>query len=174
MKRNIIKLGLAVLGWAFLQSTQPVHADTILYQTGFEASEGFSTNLLLGGQGGWLNNWDNGNGIVSGYIAGQGQHAYLGYNSPISTNQYGVSVWHPLNVTNFAPNQPIRVSALMEIVDSSNKRYDWFYWTVYNTPEFPLLSLALDNSSYGIWYQAGTNAWVLTLWLIHEVARALE
>ena len=132
------------------------------YQTGFETNQGFNTSSFLGGQAGWLNSWDNGNGIVNDFFPGKGQQAYLGYNPPISSNQYGNYVWYPLNLTNFIANQPIQFSTTMAIEDSSNGYYDWFYWNVYDTAGNQSLSLAFGNTSMTIWSVSGTNDWVLT------------
>ncbi len=131
------------------------HAGTgIIYQTGFEASEGYSTNLDLAGQNGWVQAGSGGNGILAGYFQGKGQQAYIGF-APPATNGSSLFVYQPLN-----QNLPhVQFSVTMAVTDSSNTNYDDFYWTVYNQQVDGLLTLDFDNYELKVYYWLdGTNS----------------
>ncbi len=138
---------------------------TVLYSTGFEASEGFSTNANLVNQNGWVGFGSGGNGVVEGFFAGGGQQAYLGF-SPPTGNGDELTIWHP---TNFTPTnraqQVVTFFVKMSIEDSSgaNTNYDDFRWSVYNVAAERLFSIDFDNSTFRISYALdGTNGFVFT------------
>lgn len=156
-------LGLTAL--ALVASTSAFAAPTNIFFTQFEPGQGYSTNLDLIGQGGWLGEGTGGNGIVSNYIAGQGQQAYIGFAAPNPGEDYFVA-YHPLNFNPLAAKQPIvKFSVLMSIEDSTstNGNYDNFRWSVYNTQVDRLFSLDFDNYSTNVSYKLdGTNVLVAT------------
>jgi hypothetical protein len=136
---------------------------TVVYSTGFEASEGYRMEGALSGQNGWLHNGSGGNGIVTNFFANEGQQAYIGYNPP-SSGDSRLFVWRPINLAPVPTNTPlVRFSVLMDIEDSSNRNYDNFRWTVFNTLENPLFLIEFDNYTRKIYRLLdGTNNWVDT------------
>ncbi len=153
---------------------EPAEAATVVYSTGFEASEGYSASADLIGQSGWLGQGSGGNGIITNYFSGLGQQAYIGYNPPNAGDDYLV-VWHPLNLSPFPTNTPIvKFSALVAIADSSNTNYDYFQWTAYNSLVQPLFTIEFDNYSTNIWYVLGTNFFSTGLYYSPDTAYLLQ
>ncbi len=138
--------------------TSGIGASTNVFLTHFEPGEGYTNNFDLVGQGGWLGQGTGGNGIVSNFIAGQGQQAYLGYAAPKPGEDYSV-IYHPLNFNPLPAALPVvKFSVLMNIVDSTNDGFDNFRWTVYNRNIERLFSLDFDNYYTNISYLLdGTN-----------------
>lgn len=127
-------------------------ATATLYATRFEPAEGFSTSSNLAGQAGWTKTGSGGNGIVSNYISGLGQQAYVGFFPPASGTT-ALSVWKPVN---FAPSNAslVRVSVEMSVIDSSTTNRDAFYWSIYNRAGHRLCGVMFDNRDLSIWRQA--------------------
>ncbi len=127
-------------------------ADTLLYDTGFEASEGYDLNLDLIGQQGWQGIGSGGNGIVSGFFPGQGQQAYVGFTGPA----VGDDSLFVFPILDFLPTActatNIRFTVDLEIRDSANGDYDDFYWAVFNSLGTSLATLDFDNYSNRIQY----------------------
>jgi len=128
--------------------------DVIIYQTSFEAGEGYKTNLHLGGQNGWVQAGTGGNGILSGFFPGKGQQGYIGL-APPATNDSSLFLYQPINKT--LPY--VRFSVTMAVADSSNTNYDDFYWSVYNQQGHALVTLDFDNYYLEVFYWLdGTNS----------------
>ncbi len=142
---------------------RPCSALTSIYTTGFEASEGYTTNLDLVGQNGWVGSGSGGNGIVADFFPGLGQQAYVGFTPP-ATNDNNLVVWQPINLNPVPTNTPlVNFSALMAITDSSNTNWDDFYWSVYNSQGDRLFTLDFDNYYLEVNYALdGTNQFVST------------
>lgn len=138
---------------ALLCTGRPVSA-MVLYQTGFESSEGYNTNRDLVGQKGWVGAGSGGNGIAAGFFPGKGQQAYLGYKPPLA-NDTSLFVYQPINKS--VPRAQFSVT--MAIVDSSNGNWDDFYWSVFNQQGNQLVILDFDNFSTNVYYvlQGATN-----------------
>jgi hypothetical protein len=122
----------------------PLGGPTDLYFTQFETSEGYpAEGATLAGHKGWQSSGSGGNKLVSGFITGKGQQAYVGYNPP-APEDFGLIVWQPLD---FAPatNQVVKFSTLMRIVNSGNGQYDNFRWSFYSRDSDRLFSLEFDN-----------------------------
>jgi hypothetical protein len=123
----------------------------VVFATGFEASEGYDINFDLIGQNGWTG--VGGGTIWNGlgaFLPSAGQSAYIGY-VPAPDNY--LSVWKPLNYFPLASNTPIvNFSVVMQINDSTNNNYDNFYWSVYNTQDDRLFTVAFDNDDLNIKY----------------------
>ena len=130
---------------------------SVIYQTGFEISEGYYDDTPLRGQGGWEGYGSGGNGLVTNFFEGYGQQAFIGFTPPAPKDDY-LNVWRPTDFTPPAADPPIvKFSVLMQIVDSTNGEYDDFRWSVYNTtqvgsPAARLFTLDFDNSSAEIFY----------------------
>ena len=124
----------------------------LLYQTSFEASEGYNTNLDLVGQKGWVGQGSGGNGIVSGWFPGKGQQAYVGF-SPPNTNDSSLFVYQPINKT--IPQAQFSVT--FQIEDSSNGNWDDFYWSAYNQQGQRLFTLDFDNFYLNVYYIFGNS-----------------
>ena len=137
---------------------------TNVFSTQFETAEGYNPALDLIGQAGWLGNGTGGNGLVTNFISGRQQHAYIGFAAPLSTNEDQLVAWQPLNFSPLAANRPVvTFSALMQITDSGNSLYDNFRWSFYNTQSHRLFSIDFDNDYQDINYLLdGTNQLVLT------------
>jgi len=141
------------LGWAalLLALLLPTSAATLIYRTGFESFEGYSTNFTLSGQNNWIHEGTGGNGIVTDFIPGAGQSAYIGFTPPGATEFN--NVWRPINLAPVPTNlSVVTFSVTMMVVDSNNGRQDDFRWSIYNTNGARLFSLDFDNSTTGINY----------------------
>ncbi len=128
-------------------------ADTntvVLYYTQFEKSEKFDQNYTLMGQNGWTGSGDGGNGLVENYFEGMGQQAFIGFSKPSGTNA-SLFLWYP-NSNVKTQYTRIRFWVDMSIVDSENKMYDEFRWSVYNTAGEKLCALSFDNYSQTVAY----------------------
>ncbi len=160
-QRFLRTLGLTAL--TLVTFTSAFAAPTNVFFTQFEPVQGYSTNLDLIGQAGWLGDGSGGNGIVNNFIAGQGQQAYIGYSAPDAGGDQLVA-WQPLNFSPLAANQPIvKFSVLMSIEDSTNDNFDNFRWSVYNSAVDRLFSLDFDNYYTNVNYLLdGTNGLVAT------------
>jgi hypothetical protein len=148
---------------ALVALTSAFAAPANIFFTQFEPGQGYSTNLDLIGQGGWLGEGSGGNGIVNNFIPGQGQQAYIGYSAPAAGDDQLVA-WQPLNFNPLAASQPIvKFSVLTSIEDSTNDNFDNFRWSVYNSQVDRLFSLDFDNYYTNVSYLLdGTNALVAT------------
>jgi hypothetical protein len=121
----------------------------VLYQTGFEVSEGYSTNLDLdlAGQNGWLSDGSGGNGIVTNFFADEGRQAYIGYSTP-NAGDSNLFLYQPIDQT----LSRAQFSVNMMIVDSTTTNYDDFYWGVYNQAVHQFFSLDFDNYELRVYY----------------------
>jgi hypothetical protein len=135
-------------------------ASVAVYNTGFEASEGYSQFNRLVGHQGWLGTGTGGNGI---YPEFSNQDAYIGFYAPSSGNELYTSVWRPLNVPTIPAGYIVRFSVDLTIVDSVDRQaYDEFRWSVYNTNGNRLFTVIFDNDSLDILYITSSGATVQT------------
>src|SRR5687767_15957440 len=89
----------------------------VLYETGFEANEGFNIDFDLAGQGNWMVEGSGGNGLVDEYFEGFGQQAYIGFSKP--TQGSATSVWRPVSFTPVpAGTAIVHFSVKMQVVPS--------------------------------------------------------
>lgn len=156
--------GFGVLLSAWLVVTHPtIAATTNIFSTQFEATEGYDINFELIGQAEWLGEGSGGNGLVTNFIAGQGQQAYVGFFPPAASDDL-LFVWRPLNFAPLAAGLPVvQFSVLVSFVDSANDEYDNFQWRVYNIQGHRLFTLDFDNYFTDVSYQLdGTNRLVQT------------
>lgn len=154
-------------------------AATLIYRTGFEGHEGYSTNLSLSGQNGWIHEGTGGNGVVVEFIPGAGQSAYIGFGAPTGTDEF-FNVWRPVNLAPVPTNlSVVTFSVTMLLVDSSNGRRDDFRWSFYNTNANRLFTLDFDNVTEGVNYALDSGGFVgtgfqFTRGAVHELTVALN
>jgi len=125
---------------------------TVIYQTAFELSQGYHTNADLVQQQDWVGLGSGGNGIVSGFFAGKGQQAYIGFTPPLAgdTNLF---VFQPIS-----KNLPqVQFSVTMAIFDSTTTNRDDFYWSVFNQQGQQLFTLDFDNYDLYVYYFLDNN-----------------
>ena len=134
----------------FVVSGGTVEGPVTLFSTGFETSEGYSSYTTLSGQNYWLGPY-GGNGIVNGAFAGQGQQAYVGFDSAYSGSTL-VDLWQPL-YPNYTPaaGETVVFSAAFQIQDSTNGAYDNFEWVVYSASN-SVICVGFNNSTKHIYY----------------------
>src|SRR5215475_15941139 len=119
-------LGLAKYLWVFSLGIQTVGLSTsamaaampVVYQTGFERTQGYDTNLDLVGQNGWLGAGSGGNGVVPGFFPGRGQQAYVGF-APPNPGYDSLFVYRPLNRNLLQAQFSVNIA----VADSSTSQY---------------------------------------------------
>lgn len=153
---------IATIGYLQAQSDSKI--STLIYETRFEEEEGYSFDADLIGQNGWIGfgggdsfleqSNDGSTGLVTDFLEGQGQQAYIGFVKPNhETDIEFLSLLHPLDYTPAVGSEDIlRFTVSMEIIDSTNGERDNFRWSVYNTEGFRLFSLDFDNETKIISY----------------------
>jgi hypothetical protein len=154
---------LGILFGVTLANVWPVTAATTnIFSTRFEPAEGYDSQFELVNRNNWLGDGSGGNGLFSGYFAGEGQHAYIGLFPPdVGDDQ--LSVWRPINFTPSTNIPIVKFSVLMSIVDSTSTNYDDFYWSIYNAQNNRLFTLDFFNEDLRIYYALdGTNNFVWT------------
>lgn len=166
-------------GFILLATLLPASAATLIYRTSFESFEGYSTNFTLSGQNGWQHEGTGGNGVVTDFIPGAGQSAYIGFGAPGATEFN--NVWRPVDLAPVPTNlSVVTFSVTMLVVDSTNARRDDFRWSIYNTNGARLFTLDFDNASTGINYALdGAGGFVstgfqFTRGAVHELAVTLN
>jgi hypothetical protein len=157
-----VVLSLVVVGLLVPAGSAPA-ATTNLYFTQFEPGEGYNIDSNLVGQVNWDGDGTGGNGLVSDFIPGQGQQAYVGFAAPTPGDDL-LFVWQPLNFNPVAAGYPIvKFSTQIQIRNSANGAYDFFQWRAYNSLVQRLFTLDFDNYFTNINYRLdGTNAYVDT------------
>jgi hypothetical protein len=127
----------------------------VLFETGFEAWEGYNPELDLSGQNGWLQAGSGGNGILEGPFDGFfGQVAYVGFAPPVEEDQ-SLNLFRPVALKPLEGSYPIvRFTVSFMIFDSTTEApwFDDFRWSVYNTLEERLFTLDFDNEALEINY----------------------
>jgi hypothetical protein len=144
-----------VIAWAI--ACLPLSAAArIVFQTGFETSEGYNSELTLVGQNGWLGEGTGGNGILKDPEFGQ--LAYVGAWPPTGQDDL-LSVWKPINLAPISSTESLITFAVtMVISDSENNQYDDFRWSVYNAKGDRLFTLDFDNAALEISYALDDSA----------------
>jgi hypothetical protein len=123
---------------------------TVLFQTGFEKSEGYDPRYTLAFQNGWLGEGTGGNGLIE-HLPELGQQAYIGYHPPTDLNDL-TTIWRPVVAPIPAAAKIIRFSVVMQIVPSTAGGDDEFRWSVFNKTETRLLSLSFNTRTRQITY----------------------
>src|SRR5580765_6609135 len=83
MKCAIVFL-LGILGLCFDEGLTT--AQTLVFSTGFEVSEGYDEGFTLVGQNGWVSSGSGGNGILTNFFEGEGQQGFIGFTSPTNSS----------------------------------------------------------------------------------------
>jgi hypothetical protein len=155
-----IGIGLALAGFAARLSAQAPPADQVLFQTGFEAWEGYKANAdLVGpdgaGQNGWVSFGYAGNGILADPVPGfTGQYAYIGFVAPPNLAD-PFNIWRPIDLVPRNTNLPVVVFTVsFQIFGSTtNAPYDDdFRWSVYTAESLRLFSLDFDLQTHLVEY----------------------
>ncbi len=127
-------------------------ASRVLFETGFEAFEGYHTNLNVAGQNQWVSIGDGGNGLLAEAEGFAGQVAYVGFVG--GTNDV-LNLFRPVGLSPAGNSLPlIRFSVALEIFDSTTNapQFDDFRWSAYNSLEQRLFTLEFDNERLKIDY----------------------
>lgn len=145
----------AVWLWAvglMLLAERPVLAAPLtLYSTQFEPAQGFVLNQPVAGRDGWLSQGANGNGIVTNFVAGFRQSAYIGF-APSNTTAHFLYRPVSFNPTN-RPLVTFTVDWVLFDSTSARPNRDEFRWSAYNLAGQRLFSLGFDNHDLAIYYQ---------------------
>jgi len=129
-----------------------------LYLTDFESFEVGPDQWA--GADGWLGTSPGtaSHGVSLDLVPGLGKTAYLGLNQPASTF---VRVFRPVDHDPFAEGTAeFEFETLIGLQDSTNGRFDDFYFSFYNIAGEFLGGILLSNSplSFGIWRLDGSGA----------------
>ena len=126
----------------------------VIYETGFEADQGFDPEFTITGQDDWQAFGDGGNGLVEDFFDDQGQQAFIGLFPPESEEPIEFfSLLRLVNIAEFPDESPIvKFTVTMEIVDSTNNERDNFRWSIYNIKGDRLFSVDFDNETKAISY----------------------
>ena len=151
----------------------------ILYETGFEPSEGFQGGQTLSGQGGWFATRDGGNGVTEEPLfADSGVQAFVGFSPflEVSEENYDLFVFRPLDLSpNPSGGEVLRFAVELMIANSTNDRWDCFRWTFFNTEEQRLFSIDFDNNALEVFYGLETGPFEATGFIFeNEVIYSLE
>lgn len=131
-------------------------APTVIFQTSFEASEGYAVGVDLVGQNGWLGVGSGGDGVVTNFFANQLQSAYIGFAAPGDGGTFHGVGYHP----NFDPigRQLPRVTFGVDLAvyASTTNHQGWFNWAVFNRAGVRLLALQFPSGpgSLPVYYQS--------------------
>jgi hypothetical protein len=154
--RPLLSLSFCCVVFDLVPITSAAADSRVIFETGFEAFEGYLADHDLVGQRDWVQDGTGGNGVLAGPIAGfVGQAAYIGF-APPSDDGDAFNVWRPINLVPAGNDQPVfrfTVTFQVEVPDEAkNPPRDDFRWSVYNTVGDRLFSLDLDNVDHSINY----------------------
>ncbi len=133
-------------------SIYPQGFSSLLYATGFEASEGFTGGTSLTGQGGWKSSGSGGNVVFSGEPGLTGQQASVGGKAPNSGDS-ALFLWHPVNYVPTSMQPIVKFAVSLVIEDSRNDNFDDFQWQLYNRAGDALFTIDFDNYDLSIYYE---------------------
>ncbi|HEY5912471.1 MAG TPA: Ig-like domain-containing protein [Verrucomicrobiae bacterium] len=132
----------------------------IIYSTAFDWAEGYkgyAAGYFLAGQNGWVDLGGGADGVLTNGLPGQGPSAFIGYAA--ATGSDNTWVWQPVNYTPTPALPVIKFSTLMQVVDSSNGKYDDFCWELWNSQGTMLLGLDFDNNNLHVYYYYDGNTY---------------
>jgi len=150
-----------LLAWSL--TAQASVTTTNVFKTGFEKAEGYDPGFELVGQKSWVRypSVNGGNGLITNFVGSQA--AYLGLFATVPfTNS--LSVWRPIDYSPPTDRRAVvKFSVRMDVEDSTNNRFDSFFWSLYNSWNDLLFTLEFNNDTWGISYLLdGNNDWVYT------------
>jgi hypothetical protein len=152
-------------GISLLTQTIGGEARDLIYETGFEETEGYSMEKDLIGQSGWIGYVSGGDFLETNHDASTGllelmnepgnQRAYIGFAPP--AHSLPIEFLSVIMPVDYVPamdvaDQVLRFDVEMGIVDSLNNQRDNFRWSAYNSEGFRLFSLDFDNETKFIAY----------------------
>ena len=143
---------LVAIAAGLVQTDAQTGTASILYETNFEFTGGFDPAFSLVGQGGWVGSDNGGNGLVSGFFDGSGQHAFIGFTPPVEKNSAFVNLWQPLNFAPSAAQSIVQFSVRLQIAPSTNGHSDDFRWSAYNNAGARLFTIDFDTTALLISY----------------------
>lgn len=159
MKSKIIRSLLSALVICTFAMTG--YSNEVLFETGFEADEGYQPNSNMRGVNGWVANFDGGTGIPDDiFFDGFGQQAFIGFApfDGISETNFSLFLWHPIQFVPAASEKPtIEFSVDFQIYDSSTEARDDFRWSFFNADSERLFTLDFDNRNLRVNYLIGRN-----------------
>ena len=138
-----------------------------LYNTSFDAAEGYTTKAPLVGQRGWRSVLaadgsviTGGNGVLANQFPSLDQQGYVGL-TPLSNQAASLQVYQDLGYSFTADNPVVSFSALVKIAPSTNGHYDRFSFTADRAAgngaaaqaAGKYFSLIFDNATGKILYQ---------------------
>ena len=110
--------GLVLISFC-IAAAPTIRGQTVLYETGFEVDEGYSSDFDLTGQEGWVGH--GADGILTNFFEGLGQQAYIGFSVPAGDTNDAFSVYQPINFAPLSANLPlVKFSVRMQIVDTTS------------------------------------------------------
>ena len=143
---------VAVVSFALLLGPRCSAASISVFETGFEAAEGYGSGQTLAHQLGWLSQGSGGNQIT----VGTNQQAFVGMLPPGSSDDGFTLIWKPLGIESLPYRPLVRFTVDMTIIDSVGiLGYDRFGWAVYNQSGQELFELGFDNESSKIYTLSG-------------------
>lgn len=146
-------LGLILLLTPTLRGQATV--STVLFETGFEAAEGYDPTLDLDGQNGWIAAGSGGNGVLAEAPEEfEGQAAYIGFQAPVP-GQDQLNLYRPFTTTPIDESvTELTLEVSFMIFDSTvdAPHFDDFRWSVYNIFQERLFTLDFDNQELEINY----------------------
>ena len=145
----LVSVVLAGSGLVLSPSAAPAPAGRVLFETGFEKSEGYEVGLDLVGQNGWTAFGTGGNGILGEPLAGfQGQYAYIGFSAPPTNQLDPFNIWRPVDLKPTGGGLPVvQFTVTLQIEDSTTAapRFDDFRWSAYSVAEHRFFTIDFDN-----------------------------
>ncbi|HAV62573.1 MAG TPA: hypothetical protein DCY13_09435, partial [Verrucomicrobiales bacterium] len=143
---------------------------TNLYFTGYDLPEGYQPAFVLADQNGWRDAAENmgtpvtgliSNGLDTNLFAGFGHQGWIGWEfatPPFSS----VNLWRRALIDPVPAATPVvRFGVRMSIYDSTNSRYDFFRWSIYNSRTNRLFSIDFSNDDFSIAYILENNQTVV-------------
>lgn len=152
------RLGFLLGAFALGLKAQDPPGSRILFETGFEAFEGYTvTRDLVGpdgrGQNGWTSVGHGGNGLLQEPLEGfLGQYAYIGFQAPAAGDSF-FNLFRPVRLAptgNPAPVVVFQVTMGLWDDPNANGPRDDFRWSVYTPDDRRLLTLDFHGATQEI------------------------
>lgn len=148
-------------GYSNVASSQTLDgARTVLFETGFEASEGYPANTGLAGRDAWEPYPDSflypANGATADTFtafgsSGHGQQGYIGKSAPGGDNF--LTLYQPV-VADTLPGMSVKLTCLVAFTPSGNSNQSGFSVSVYNQQGYALAEVIFDNAYRQVLYRS--------------------